>query len=90
MAVFKVSKIKQALNGKLKAEEESGRRHLTYRVFDYDGTFLGETYISHGHTEVGNPLLGTMAKQLNIRSTLWRDIIKCPKGRNDFVTEAKQ
>lgn len=89
MAVFKVRKVKRALISKLQAEEEY-RTHFTYRVFDNDDTFLGETYISHGETEIGDPLLGYMAKQLNIGLALWRDIIRCPKGRAEYIREAKQ
>lgn len=89
MAVFKVRKIRRGLRTKLEAEEESSR-HLTYRIFDDDGIFLGETYISHGATEVGDPLLGQMAKELNISLALWKDIVRCPKGRAEYVVEASQ
>jgi len=89
MAVFKARKIKQGLLRKLQAEEESGK-HLTYRVFNDDRTFLGETYISHGETEIGDPLLGQMARELNISLALWRGIIRCPKGRDEYLIEASQ
>jgi len=77
MAVFKVLKIQRELRRKLQAQEESGR-HLIYRVFDDDGTFLGETHISHGETEIGDPLLGQMARELSITPKLWKGIIRCP------------
>lgn len=89
MAVFKVRKVRSALINKLQAEEEY-RTHFTYRVFDDDGTFLGETYISHGETEIGDPLVGQMARQLSISLPLWRDIIHCPKGRAEYIIEAGQ
>lgn len=89
MTVFKSLKIKRGLTKKLQAEEEIGK-HFTYRVFDDDGTFLGETYISHGATEIGDPLLGQMARELNINLSLWRDIIRCPKGRDEYIEEARQ
>ena len=89
MAVFKVRKVRRALVNKLQAEEEY-RTHFTYRVFDDDRTFLGETYISHGETEIGDPLVGQMARQLNISLPLWRDIIRCPKGRDEYLIEASQ
>ena len=88
MAVFKVLKIQRELRRKLQAEEESGRRHLTYRVFDDDGTFLGETYISHGEIEIGDPLLGQMARELSITLRLWKDIIRCPQGRAEYLQQA--
>lgn len=89
MAVFKVRKVRQALISKLQAKEEY-RTHFTYRVFDDDGTFLGETYISHGETEIGDPLFGQMAKQLKISKPLWRGIVRCPKGRTEYIIEARQ
>lgn len=90
MAVFKARKVKRELARKLQAEEESYRQHLTYRVFHDDGTFLGETYISHSATEIGDPLLGQMARELNISLSLWKDIIRCPKGRAEYITVARQ
>ena len=89
MTVFKVRKVKRALMNKLQAEEEY-RTHSTYRVYDDNGIFLGETYISHGATEIGDPLVGQMARQLNISPPLWRDIINCPKGRGEYLIEASQ
>lgn len=89
MDVFKVRKVRRALISKLQAEEEY-RTHYTYCVFDDDGTFLGETYISHGETEIGDPLLGQMASQLSISLSLWKDIIRCPKGRAEYLIEVSQ
>ncbi len=89
MAVFKVRKVRHALRSKLQAEEEC-RTHLTYRVFSDDGTFLGETYISLGETEIEDPLLGQMARQLNISLPLWRGIIRCPKGREEYLIEVSR
>ena len=89
MAVFKVRKVKHALKSKLQAEEEF-RKHFTYRIYDDGDTFLGETYISHGHTEIDNSLFKQMARELNISLPLWRDIVRCPKGRDDYIQEAGQ
>jgi hypothetical protein len=89
MAVFKVRKVRRALVNKLQAEEEY-RTHIAYLVFDDNGILLGETYISHGATEIGDPLVGQMARQLNISLPLWRDIIHCPKGRAEYIIEAGQ
>jgi len=89
MAVFKVRKVRRALVNKLQAEEEY-RTHIAYLVFDDNGILLGETYISHGETEIGDPLVGQMARQLKISLPLWRDIIHCPKGRAEYIIEAGQ
>ena len=89
MAVFKVLKVKRALINKLQAKEED-RKHLAYLVFDDDGTFLGETYISHGEIEIGDPLLGQMARQLKITPQLWKGIIRCPQGRGEYLQQARQ
>lgn len=90
MAVFKVLKVQRALSGKLQADEELGRKHMTYRVYDDDGTFLGETYISHGASEIADPLLGQMARELNVAPVVWRDIIACSSLRGDYVKEARR
>ena len=89
MAVFKAIKVREGL-GKLKAEEDEARPHRAYRVYDDDGTFLGETYISQGaNKDIDDYLLGLMARQLKIPLSLWKAIIKCTKGRLEYIAMAK-
>lgn len=89
MSVFKVLKIKKGL-GKLQAQEKIARTHITYSVLDDGGTLLGQTYISHSATEIGDPLPGQMARQLGITLKLWKGIIRCPQGRAEYLQQARQ
>jgi hypothetical protein len=88
MTVLKARDVKTGLD-KLDAKEEP-RRHMTYTVYDDDGTFLGETYISHGVRDIDDNLLSLMARQLKITSSLWKNIIGCSKGRLDYISMAKR
>jgi hypothetical protein len=89
MAVFKVAQVQEGL-GKLEAEEDESRRHLTYKVYDDSGTFLGETYISHSAKEIDDNLLGPMARQLKITLSLWKKIIGCSKNRSEYIRMASR
>ena len=88
MAVFKAAKIKEGLD-KLEAEEDESRPHLTYKVYDDSGVFLGETYISHSAKDIDDNLLSLMARQLKITLSLWKGIIRCSKGRSEYISMAK-
>lgn len=88
MAVFRPAQVKGGL-GKLEAEEDDSRPHITYRIYDDDGIFLGETYMSHGAQDIDDNLLHLMAKQLKITLSLWKGIIKCSKGRSEYISVAK-
>ncbi|MBN2187546.1 MAG: hypothetical protein JW732_08915 [Dehalococcoidia bacterium] len=89
MAVFSALKVKEGLN-KLNARKQSGRHpHIVYEVFDDDGTFLGQTHMSHSGKDIDDNLLNLMARQLKITMSLFKGIIKCTKGRADYINVAK-
>jgi hypothetical protein len=89
MAVFKATKVKEGLD-KLEADEDGSRPHITYRVYDDSGVFLGETYISHSAKDIDDNLLSLMARQLKITLPLWKGIIGCTKGRLEYISMAKR
>lgn len=89
MAVFKPAEVKEGLD-KLKAEEDESRRHITYRIYDDDGVFLGETYMSHGGKDIGDNLLSLMARQLKINLSFWKAVIGCSKGRSEYISVAQK
>lgn len=89
MAVFKAADVKNGLD-KLDAEEDKPRGHIAYRVYDDSGLFLGETYMSHGAKDIDDSLLHLMARQLKITLPLWKGIIRCSKGRPEYISMAKR
>lgn len=90
MTVKKTRDVRKALNKKLMATEDETRRHITYVVTDDKGVHLGQTYISHGHDEISDPLLTQMARQLNVNYRTWLRIIECPGKRKDYIADASQ
>ena len=87
MAVFTDLEVRNGL-GKLEAVEQP-RKHIVYEVFDDDGTFLGQTHISHSGKDIDDYLLSQMARQLKITMSLFKKIVKCTKGRADYIGAAK-
>lgn len=82
---YRVRDVRKALCVKLKAGEDRSRRHLTYEVVDDQGVLLGQTYISHGISDINDPLLGKMARQLNIRRSDFAKLIDCELYRSDYI-----
>lgn len=89
MAVFKPATVKKGLS-KLEAEEDGSRRHITYRIYDDNGVFLGETYVSHGNKGIDDNLLSQMARELKITLSLWKGIIQCSKDRSEYIRMAQR
>ena len=89
MAVFKPSKVKEGLD-KLEAEEEESRPHITYRIYEDNGIFLGETYMSHSGKDIDDNLLNLMARQLKITLSFWKAIIGCSKSRSEYISMAQK
>ena len=86
MSVFTALEVRKGL-GKLEAVEKP-KKHIVYEVFD-DGTFLGQTHMSHSGKDIDDYLLNQMAKQLKITMSLFKGIIKCTKSRADYINVAK-
>ncbi len=59
--------------------------HIYFRMF-VDGKDIGAwTYISHGHSDIGDDLLSMMAKQLKLNKSQLIDLIECPMSKEEFL-----
>lgn len=59
--------------------------HIYFRKI-VDGKDIGAwTYISHGHSEVGDNILSKMAKQLNLNKSQFEDLVNCPMNEDEFI-----
>ena len=86
--IFKVRDIERALpsNG----FERAVRGHI-YFMFQYKGKDCGvSTHVSHGSKEVGDSLIGQMAKQLRLSKANFVDLVECPMGHDEYVAELKR
>lgn len=88
MTVFKYTEVRAGLD-KIGAQKDRPRRHITFRVYDESGMFLGETYMSHGKDDVDDYLLGQMARELKITLSLFKKIIGCSRGRLEYIDMAR-
>lgn len=48
------------------------------------------TKISHGKTEIGEPLLGMMAKQVKLSKEKFADLVNCPLSKERYLEMMKQ
>ncbi len=63
--------------------EERSRRHIFFRISDNDGTYLAQTHISHNRKEIGNDLQRSMAHQMNLTLSQFKQFVSCT------ITEAQ-
>ena len=84
MPDYVVREVRAAMIGKLGGREEEDRRHRAYSFHDADGTFLGQTYLSHGHRTIDVSLLKRMARELGVRLADFRGALECPVSQAEF------
>lgn len=85
MAGYKIRDVRKAFTGKLHAREDRSRRHQTYTFYDDDNRLMGQTYISHGHSEIDISMIGRMAKELGVETQKMRLAIECPLSRVELL-----
>lgn len=68
-----------------KGFRQSNGDHAFFYLF-VDGKKTGvKTKISHGEKEIGDNLLATMAKQVHLTKSRFKDLIECPLSEDDYV-----
>jgi len=79
-----VRDMRSALLGKLGCEETEGRRHTKYRVYQ-EGRMIAFTVISRGDSELTDPLVSRMARELCVQGRVLREIYRCPYGWEEYL-----
>ena len=72
---------------KLGCEEDTGRTHITYYVYNEEGRQIAATGVSHepkGRT-IPDSLVSLMAKELCIQTQVLRRLYECPYGWEDYL-----
>ncbi len=67
--------------------EERQRKHIHFVYEDLQGrTTIARTMVSHdaGSNDIGDSLLGKMAKQVGLKKRQFEDLIDCPMTRAQF------
>ncbi len=63
--------------------------HLWYEL-KIPGLPVIATKVSHGKTEIGDILLGMMAKQLRVRKAFFAEMIQCTKSEQDYLNQVEK
>lgn len=85
---LKTRDIERALPTKGFEREQGSHIRFTFR---FGGKDCGiSTYISHGEQEIGDSLIGRMAKQVRLSKADFAQLVACPMGHDDFVAELKR
>jgi hypothetical protein len=81
---FKARDVSSVL--KQKGFEEYPDRDHTFYFFHYSGKKTSVyTKISHGETDIGDPLCSLMARQMKLTKSQFRDFIDCPLTVEEYT-----
>jgi hypothetical protein len=69
---------------------ERANRHKRYVLWVKEKKTAIFTEISHGEKEIGDPLLGVMARQLKISRSQFLDLIDCPLSREEYAEHLRK
>jgi hypothetical protein len=77
MASIDAGDLRRTLQRKVGATEDTQRRHIFYKI-RVGGVLVRTTMLSHGAAgQIGQPLLGQIARQLGISSQELVELVSC-------------
>jgi len=82
--------VEQALERKLRFDrQESDHRYFTLEI---DGRVVARTKTSHGtkHREIGDQLVGTMARQLHVSRSQFEAVVRCTRSRDEYLAALRE
>lgn len=83
MNPLKTDKIKSSLTKKGFVAENGD--HKFYTLYCDGKKTQIYTKVSHGKTEVGEPLIGQMARQVKLDKRQFADLINCPLSKEKYM-----
>lgn len=90
MTVLKTARIRSSLQKKGFVASEGD--HTFFHYINGDGKKTAVmTKISHGKSEISDPLIGQMAKQVNLSKNQFMDLVNCPLSKEEYesILESK-
>jgi hypothetical protein len=81
---LKVRAVSQALKSKGFAQDDR-RDHVYYFFFHNGKKTQIYTKISHGQSEITDPLCSAMARQIKLTSSQFRDFVDCPLSLDNYL-----
>lgn len=90
MASLKIKQIESALQKKGFQRDTRGRDHIFFRFY-YNGKLSSvQTHYSHGETEIRDPLISKMAKQINLNKDQFFTFVECHINENMYIEILKE
>jgi predicted RNA binding protein YcfA (HicA-like mRNA interferase family) len=87
VAPIKAREVESAL---LKKGFELDQRHHRFFFLVVDGRSSGIfTRISHGHEDIGDKILGRMARQMKIKRRELDEFVSCSMSGNDYLARLR-
>lgn len=84
MAAVQRSELVGCLTTKIHAEQDDSRRHIWFTV-RIGGVVHATTMVSHGsERQIGQPLLGRIARQLGITTNQLIDLVSCSLSEHAY------
>lgn len=78
--------LRAALTGKLGfAQSGSGRGPHEKFVLKRDGTYLAHTQVPRGRADIGDPLLGMIARQLGVTRRELYGVVDCTMDQESYI-----
>lgn len=72
------------LANKFGFNRSEGSSHVKFRL-EVDGVFVAHTRMSRGGSDIGDPLIGAMARQLGVTASQFRQMVECTIDRDAYL-----
>lgn len=86
MASLQQQDVKSRLANKFNFEEQEGANHHRYKVM-IDGKLFTTIEVSRNKNDIGQPLLGMMARQAKVTSATFVGMISCTVSKESYLSE---
>jgi hypothetical protein len=86
MASLQQQEVRTRLANKFEFEQQEGANHHRYKVM-IEGKLLTTIEVSRNKNDIGQPLLGMMAKQAKVSSATFVGMISCTVSKEDYFAK---
>jgi len=80
--------LRQCLTGKFGFEEVEGSRHEAVTLF-IEGRKIATARFSRSHSDVGDEILGLIAKEIRVQLNFLKRMYGCTKSRDDYLNHLR-
>lgn len=89
MTTYKSRKVEQSLEKKGFIKEDTHHKYFYFYTNDGKRTKV-RTYISHGHKDIDDYLIGKMAQQTRLTKEQFMKLIDCPLSKEEYINILKR